>query len=46
MMDSLKMNAQQAAADLQNIKTAIINAGVEVPDGTFSSNYAGKVGEV
>ena len=46
MIETLKTNAQQAAADLQNIKNAIKDTGVEVPDGTLSANYASKVEEV
>lgn len=46
MIDSLKINAQQAAADLKNVKEAIVANGVEVPEGAHSSSYAEKVSEV
>lgn len=45
-IERLQMNVNQAESDLINIKTSIQNAGVEVPDGTYTSEYASKVDEV
>lgn len=45
-MASLQTNISQAKADFQAIKTSLINNGVEVPDGTRTAEYAGKIDEV
>lgn len=38
-MASLETNIQQVSADISSIKDAIINNGVEVADGTPTSEY-------
>ena len=45
-MATLRMNISQANADFQAIKNKIIERGVEVVDGTPTSNYSAKVDEV
>ena len=45
-IDRLNMNVNQAMADLTSVKDAIVNNGVEVADGTPSSNYGDKVDAV
>ena len=45
-MKQLYNDVRQAADDLNNIKEAIISNGVEVPQGTKSSEYAGKINDV
>lgn len=43
---TLETNIAQVNSDLQAIKSAIVDSGVEVADGTSTSEYADKVGEV
>ena len=45
-MASLEINVNQVNSDFNGIKTAITTAGVEVADGTATSEYADKVNEV
>lgn len=45
-MASLDININQVNADFTDIKTAITNSGVEIEDGTPTSEYADKVLEV
>lgn len=44
--ERIKECVQRATEDLIAVKQAVINAGVEVPDGTPSSQYASKITEV
>lgn len=39
-------NVNQAVQDFDNIKQAIINKGIEVPNGTPTSEYADKIGTI
>lgn len=45
-MASLEININQVNADFKNIKDAIVNNGVDVPDGTRTAEYAGKINEI
>ena len=45
-MESLRTNINQICSDFRDIKDAIVSSGVEVADGTKTSEYAGKVSEV
>ena len=45
-MASLEINVNQVNSDFNGIKKAIIDTGVEVSDGTTTSEYADKVNEV
>ena len=45
-MAKLDVNVNQLNSDIQGIKSAIIEANVEVPDGTPTSEYGGLVGSV
>jgi hypothetical protein len=45
-MATLEMNVNQVNSDFQGIKTAIVDSGVEVADGTPTSELADKVNEV
>ena len=45
-MATLDINIRQANADFQAIKSAIINSGVVVDDGTKTSEYASKINGV
>ena len=45
-MESLRTNVNQVCSDFRDIKDAIVSSGVEVADGTKTSEYAGKVSEV
>lgn len=45
-MESIRTNVDQVCADFRSIKEKIIANGVEVADGTPTSEYAGKVDEV
>lgn len=45
-MATLQQNVDQANADFQAIKGAIVASGVEVADGTKTADYASKVTEV
>lgn len=42
----LVANMQRAITDLKAIKTALIENGAEIPEGTTTSDYAGKISEV
>lgn len=46
VLEKLEQNIDQVNADLQGIKTKIIECGVTVPDGTKTADYIIKVGEV
>ena len=39
-------NVNQAVQDFDNIKQAIIDKGIEVPNGTPTSEYADKIGTI
>ena len=45
-MATLEINVRQANADFQSIKTAIVEHGVVIPDGTPTSAYAEKIGDI
>nr|DAS46850.1 MAG TPA: leucine rich repeat protein [Caudoviricetes sp.] len=45
-MATLKENINQAIADFDSIKEAIENQGVEVPNGTPTSQYGSKIDEI
>lgn len=45
-MATLKENINQAIADFDSIKEAIENKGVEVPNGTPTSQYGSKINEI
>ena len=45
-MATLKENINQAIADFDSIKEAIENQGVEVPNGTPTSQYGSKINEI
>lgn len=45
-MATLKENINQAIADFDSIKEAIENRGVEVPNGTPTSQYGSKINEI
>lgn len=45
-MASLETNLKQVNANLVDIKDAIINSGVEIPEGTPMNKYADKIKEV
>lgn len=45
-MANLLTNINQVCSDLTDIKNAIIDSGIEIPNGTPSSEYANKVSEV
>ena len=42
----LETNVDQAMHDLSSVKEAIVSSGVDVPNGTRTSEYAGKVTDV
>ena len=44
--NTINENVEQAILDFGTIKQAIIDKGVEVPDGTPTSQYATKIGEI
>ena len=39
-------NVNQAVQDFDNIKQAIIDKGIEIPNGTPTSEYADKIGTI
>lgn len=43
---TLRTNVNQAVQDFDNIKQAIIDKGVEIPNGTPTSEYATKIGDI
>ena len=45
-MATLETNVRQANADFQSIKTAIVEHGVVIPDGTPTSAYADKIRDI
>ena len=45
-MASLETNINQVNADFNSIKEAIISSGIEIADGTKTSEYAGKINEI
>ena len=45
-MSTLSQNIEQATKDFDDIKSAIIEQGVEVPDGTPTSEYGDKVRQI
>ena len=44
--NTINENVEQAISDFGTIKQAIINKGVQVPNGTPTSQYATKIGEI
>ena len=44
--NTINENVEQAILDFGTIKQAIIDKGVEVPEGTPTSQYATKIGEI
>lgn len=45
-MATLSQNVKQATSDFDDIKSAIIEQGVEVPDGTPTSEYGNKIRQI
>ena len=43
---SLNQNINQAISDFRGIKQALIDKGVEIPEGTKTSEYGAKIGEI
>ena len=45
-VNSLSQNINQAISDLNGVKQAIIDKGVEIPSGTKTSEYGAKISEI
>lgn len=44
--NTLSQNINQAIRDFDSVREAIINKGVEIPEGTPTSQYGAKIGEI